>query len=224
MKEEILLVEDEKELSNAISTILSLNGYVVSKEYNGQDALENVKKNHYDLIIMDVMMPVMDGITALKEMKKIGVQTPVILLTAKSATDDKVLGLDSGAEDYLTKPFETKELLARIRKVFRKDDCKKYKLENVTFNKETSEISSENKTYELNANEAKIMEVLIKNQDRKIPKEEVVARAFPNDEANSDEKLNIYVSFLNDKLKALDSNMQITAENGYELKNITMKN
>lgn len=220
MKEKILLVEDEKELSNAIATILSLNGYDITKEFNGKDALENTKKNQYDLIIMDVMMPIMDGITALKEMKKIGIQTPVILLTAKSATDDKVTGLDSGAEDYLTKPFETKELLARIRKILRKNKCEKYKVENIVFDKELSEISCDTKTFELNANEANLMEVLIKNQDRKIPKDEIVARVFPNKVENSDEKLNVYVSFLNDKLKALDTNMQITSNDGYELKNI----
>ena len=131
MGEKILLVEDEKELNNAISTILKLTGYIVSNEFNGKDALENTKTNQYDLIIMDVMMPIMDGITSLKEMKKIGVKTPVILLTAKSSTDDKVLGLDSGAEDYLTKPFETKELLARIRKILRKSQCEIYDFKNI---------------------------------------------------------------------------------------------
>ena len=131
MGEKILLVEDEKELNNAISTILKLTGYIVSNEFNGKDALENTKTNQYDLIIMDVMMPIMDGITSLKEMKKIGVKTPVILLTAKSSTDDKVLGLDSGAEDYLTKPFETKELLARIRKILRKNQSEIYDFKNI---------------------------------------------------------------------------------------------
>ena len=220
MGEKILLVEDEKELNNAISTILKLTGYIVSNEFNGKDALENTKTNQYDLIIMDVMMPIMDGITSLKEMKKIGVKTPVILLTAKSSTDDKVLGLDSGAEDYLTKPFETKELLARIRKILRKSQSEIYDFKNILFNKNTSEISYGTKTFELNPNEANLMEVLIKNQNREMPKEEIFARVFTKNEEKPDEKLNIYVSFLNDKLKALDTNVQITCFDGYILKNI----
>ena len=116
MKLKILLADDVEELAKAVGTILQYNNYEVDIVSNGKEALDKVKANVYDCIILDVMMPIMNGIEALKHMRKLNVKTPVILLTAKSLVDDKVEGLDSGANDYLTKPFEKKELLARIRR------------------------------------------------------------------------------------------------------------
>ena len=111
INEKILLAEDEEDLSRAISTILKFNKYDVTQVYNGLDAVNELKGNVYDCIVMDIMMPVMDGIEALKTLRKSGNYTPIIFLTAKSETDDKVTGLDLGANDYLTKPFNNKELL-----------------------------------------------------------------------------------------------------------------
>ena len=130
MKDRILLVEDEKDLSKAVKTILTLSNYDVDTAFNGKEALDKVKEKHFDIIIMDIMMPVMDGIESMKEMRKIGVDTPVILLTAKSEIDDKIFGLDSGANDYITKPFDKNELLARIRALIRikKEKNKKYSI------------------------------------------------------------------------------------------------
>ena len=125
MKEKILISEDEQELAKAVKTILSFSGYEVEVAYNGEEAINKVKKNVFDVIIMDIMMPIKDGIEALKEMREMGVHTPVILLTAKSQIDDKVEGLDAGANDYLTKPFDKKELLARIRAMIRTNNEKK---------------------------------------------------------------------------------------------------
>ena len=146
MKEKILIAEDEVELSKAIGAILRFSNYEVTITNNGKDALDKALDEDFNIIIMDIMMPVMDGITALKEIRKNGINTPIILLTAKSQVDDKVEGLDSGANDYLTKPFDKKELLARIRALTRSrsEEIKKFKVGNVSFNKENSEISFKN--------------------------------------------------------------------------------
>ena len=116
----ILLVEDDRSLSRAVSTILQKNNYSVDCVENGQTALDYLEKDIYDAVIMDIMMPVMDGITALKNLRKCGSNIPVLMLTAKTEIDDKVEGLDNGANDYLTKPFDTRELLARIRVMMRR--------------------------------------------------------------------------------------------------------
>lgn len=120
----ILLVEDDRSLSRAVSTILQKNNYSVDCVENGQTALDYLEKDIYDAVIMDIMMPVMDGITALKNLRKRGSNIPVLMLTAKTEIDDKVEGLDNGANDYLTKPFDTRELLARIRVLTRSENNK----------------------------------------------------------------------------------------------------
>lgn len=116
----LLLAEDEKTLSNALVTILKHNNYSVDAVYNGEDAIDYIETGVYDGAILDIMMPKIDGITVLKTIRAGGNKMPVLLLTAKSDVDDKVLGLDAGADDYLTKPFVTKELLARIRAITRR--------------------------------------------------------------------------------------------------------
>ena len=115
----LLLAEDEKSLARAIGTILEKNHYSIDLVYNGRDALDYLMSDTYDGAILDIMMPEMDGITVLKKLRNLGISTPVLLLTAKSEVEDKVNGLDSGANDYLTKPFATQELLARIRAMTR---------------------------------------------------------------------------------------------------------
>ena len=113
----LLLVEDDRELSSAIKRVLEINKYEVDVAYNGLEALEYIQYGDYDSIILDVMMPKLDGIGVVKRMREAGNNTPVLMLTAKAEVDDRVLGLDSGADDYLTKPFAVKELLARIRAI-----------------------------------------------------------------------------------------------------------
>ena len=116
----LLLAEDEKELSRALVAVLTKNNYTVDAVYNGEDALDYAKETDYDGIILDVMMPVMDGITSLTKMRKAGVSTPVLMLTAKAEVNDRIAGLDAGADDYLPKPFVMGELLARIRSITRR--------------------------------------------------------------------------------------------------------
>ncbi len=223
MKEKlkILLADDEKELSRAIATILKYSNYEVDTVFNGKEAIDKVKENIYDLIILDVMMPVMDGIQALKEMRKDNIKTPIMLLTAKAQIDDKVEGLDSGANDYLTKPFDKKELLARIRALTREqeENKEKYKIGNITFDKETSEISNKNTSLHLNNKECEIMEFLVKNQERNITKKELKKRIWVKE--NKDENIvTMYISYLQEKFLALGANIKINDKNGYVLEKI----
>ena len=223
MKEKlkILLADDEKELSRAIGAILKYSNYEVDIVYNGKEAVNKVQENIYDLIILDVMMPVMDGIQALKEMRKNNIKTPIMLLTAKAQIDDKVEGLDSGANDYLTKPFDKKELLARIRALTREQEesKEKYKIGNITFNKETSEISNQNTSLHLNNKECELMEILVKNQERNITKKELKKRIWVKE--NKDENIvTMYVTYLQEKFSALGANIKINDKNGYVLEKI----
>lgn len=218
MKEKILIAEDEIDLAKAIRAILQFNNYEVEVANNGQEALNKTMEGTYNAIILDIMMPVMDGITALKEMRKNGVNTPIILLTAKSQVDDKVEGLDSGANDYLTKPFNKKELLARIRAVTRTNEMQKekYKIGNILFDKENSRISNTVTEFNLNNKECEIMEMLIKNQERNLTNNEIIKRIWCNEEIE-ESAAEMYISYLQDKFKALDANVEINNKNGYML-------
>ena len=218
MKNKILLAEDEKDLAKAVKAILTFSNYDTDIVFNGEEAINCAKDNNYDVIVMDIMMPIMDGIEAVKEMRKIGINTPVILLTAKSQIDDKVEGLDAGANDYLTKPFDTKELLARIRAIIRVNNQKKqkYSIGNIVFNKETSELSNEKVSFHLNNKECDILELLVKNQEGAIPADDLGKKGWGNNE-NIDNSLQMYISYLQNKFTALESNVIISSENGYVL-------
>ena len=195
-KIKILLADDEKDLSKAVGTILAYSNYDVDIVSNGKEALERINNTIYDLIILDIMMPVMDGIQALKEIRKNNIKTPVILLTAKSQVDDKVEGLDSGANDYLTKPFDKKELLARIRALTRikEENEEKYVIGNIVFDKETSALSSDKASLHLNNKECEIMEFLVKNQERNVSKKELKKRIWVKE--NNDDKYSYNVYFI----------------------------
>lgn len=167
------------------------------------------------------MMPVMDGLEAVREMRESGIKTPIIMLTAKSTVDDKVEGLDNGADDYMTKPFDKKELLARIRAHIRLSSDKKEKVYvgNLIFSKEESEISSNKATFRLNPKECEIMEMLVKNQDRSITTNELSKRVWESDELQEG-AVNMYISYLQNKFTALDANVKINNENGYVLERL----
>ena len=213
MKEKVLIADDEKELADVTGAILAHNDYDVEVVYNGRDALVKVKENVYDVIILDVMMPVLNGIDTVKEIRKLNVKTPIILLTAKSEVEDKVEGLDAGANDYLTKPFFKAELLARIRALTRQKEKSKYKLENITFDKENSKIFTEVTSLHLNNKECEVMELLIKNQERAISPEELKKRVWTN-ENNYDNIVPMYISYLQDKLSALNADVKIMKLDG----------
>ena len=215
-KEKILIAEDEKQLAKAVKTILEYSNYEVTTVNNGLEAVKQTKEENYNCIILDIMMPVMNGIDALKEMRKNGITTPIILLTAKSQVEDKIEGLDAGANDYLTKPFNKDELLARIRaqtRVFG-EKKEKYKVGNITFNKENSEISNNTVVFRLNNKECEIMEMLAKNQDRNITEKELNKKIWANEKAKSN-AVPMYISYLQEKFVALDANVKINDKNGY---------
>ena len=221
MKEKILLADDVKDLARAVGAMLRYNKYDVDVVHNGKEAVKMATENLYDVIILDVMMPIMDGIEAVKEMRKLNIKTPIILLTAKSQVEDKVEGLDSGANDYLTKPFDKDELLARIRALTRikEENAEKYKIGNIIFDKEASKIYSNKAAFQLNNKECEVMEFLVKNQERSITEEELKQRIWLN-EKNKDSIVPMYISYLQEKFTALDANVKIDNKNGYSLEKL----
>lgn len=217
----LLLAEDERSLSRALVTILEKNNYTVDAVYNGEDALEYLESGSYDAAILDIMMPKMDGITVLKRLRAQENPVPIIMLTAKAEIDDKVLGLDSGANDYLTKPFDTKELLARIRAMTRSQKASDSRLAfgNVTLDRATFEISSPSGTFRLANKEFQMMEMLMSNPQQLISTERFMEKIWGYD---SDTEINVvwvYISYLRKKLVALGADIQIKATRnaGYSL-------
>lgn len=217
----ILLAEDEKSLSKAIVKIFEKNNYSVDAVYDGEEALDYLDGGNYDLVILDIMMPKMDGITALKNIRANGNNIPVIMLTAKAEIDDKVLGLDSGANDYLTKPFDTKELLARIRAATRSNTASDSKLTfgNLTLDRATFELSSPTGKFKLANKEFQIMEFMMSNPHHLISAERLMEKIWGYD---SDAEINVvwvYISYLRKKLTALNADVAIKASRnaGYSL-------
>ena len=218
----LLLAEDELSLSKAVSTILTKNNYSVDVVHNGIDALEYIEAVSYDGIILDIMMPKMDGLTVLKSIRKKGISTPVIMLTAKSEVDDKVLGLDSGANDYVTKPFETKELLARIRAMTRQTSQQTDSVlhfGNVSLDCASFELYTPKGSHRLANKEFQMMEMLMRQPKWLISSELFMERIWGYD---SDSEINVvwvYISYLRKKLTSIDANIQIKAQRnaGYSL-------
>jgi DNA-binding response OmpR family regulator len=213
----LLYAEDEKSLAKAVSTILIRNNYSVDVVYDGLSALDYLATENYDGVILDVMMPKLDGIQVLKRMRENGDRTPVLLLTAKSEIDDRVSGLDSGANDYLTKPFDMKELLARIRAMTRIQSVQTDKT--LTCGKVTLDCSSYDLTgpggsCKLAGKEYQMMEMLMRNPRKLISTEHFMDRVWGYD---SEAELNtvwVYISMLRKKLKAIDADIEIKAQRG----------
>lgn len=218
----ILLAEDERDLADALEAMLKHNNYSVDTVDNGQDALDYLMLDDYDGAILDVMMPKMDGVTVVQKLREAKKNTPVLLLTAKSEVEDKVYGLDSGADDYLTKPVVIKELLARVRSMTRRQatfTSNVLELGNVSLSKYTFELSTEKDKVRLSNKEYQMMEMLMRNPGNVIQTEQFLERIWGYD---SDSEINVVwvnISYLRKKLKALDANVQIKATRnvGYTL-------
>lgn len=217
----ILLAEDERSLSRVLVTIFQKSNYSVDAVYDGEDALAYLESGNYDVAVLDIMMPKMDGITVLKTVRSAGNQLPILMLTAKSEVDDKVLGLDSGANDYLAKPFDTKELLARIRSITRNQNTADNKLRvgNISLDRATFELSSPTGSFRLVNKEFQMMEFLMSNPRHIIPTERFMEKIWGYD---SDAEINVvwvYISYLRKKLSALNADIQIRASRnaGYSL-------
>lgn len=221
----ILFAEDEKALSRALTAILERNNYSVDAVFDGQAALEYLEADNYDCVILDIMMPKVDGITVLREIRKKGNRIPVLMLTAKSEVDDKVLGLDSGANDYLTKPFHSRELLARIRAITRTQTAQvdsRLQLGNVTLDRATFELPTSAGSFQLANKEFQMLELLMSNPHNLISSERFLEKIWGYD---SDAELNVvwvYISYLRKKLTALHADIQIRATRnvGYSLEEI----
>ncbi len=218
----ILLCEDEKELSNALVKILKHYNYSVDAVYDGEEALHFLDSENYDAVILDIMMPKLNGLDVLKKVREKGNPVPIIMLTAKSQIDDKVTGLDLGANDYLTKPFETKELLARLRAMTRtvSDSVSSVlKVGDVNLNRKTFELYTDKNSFKLASKEFQMMEMLMINNGHIIPTERFMEKIWGYD---SDAEINVvwvYISYLRKKLTLLESRVKIkaTRNTGYSL-------
>lgn len=213
----LLLAEDEKMLSDALVAILSHSGYSVDAVYDGQDALDYLENGNYDGAILDIMMPKMDGITVLKTVRGKGMSIPVLMLTAKSEIDDRVTGLDSGADDYLTKPFDSKELLARIRAMTRRQPELRdavLKLGALALDRSTFELSGPQGSTRLSNREFQIMEMLLSNPSQVIPTDRFLEKIWGYDSESDANVVWVYISSLRKKITALDAGVQIKAARG----------
>ncbi len=219
----ILLAEDERSLSRAVVALLEKNNYSADAVYDGQEALEYLEAGNYDALILDLMMPKMDGLTVLRTLREQGNPIPVLILTAKSEVDDKVLGLDTGANDYLTKPFSTQELMARIRAMTRSQTggqvTSRLTFGNITLDQATFELSSPAGSFRLANKEFQMMEMLMRNPRQIIPTERFLERIWGYDSEVELSVVWVYISYLRKKLTALNANVQIRASRnvGYRL-------
>ena len=221
----ILLVEDEKELSKALKAILEINRYSVDAVYDGEDAIYYMENSEYDVVILDIMMPKVDGITALKTVREKGIDVPIIMLTAKSEVDDKVLGLDSGANDYLTKPFSAKELLARLRVLTREKSVSNTSIitvGNVSLDTTTFEMYSSNGKFRLTNKEYQMMEIFMRNPKHIVSTEQLIEKVWGYDSDMENNVVWVYISYLRKKLISLNANIIIKANRnlGYSLEQI----
>ncbi len=210
----LLLAEDEKELSRALTTILERSNYSVDAVYDGEEALEYLNSNNYDGLILDIMMPRVDGLTVLKKLREKRNLIPVLLLTAKSEVDDKVEGLDAGANDYLTKPFAAKELLARIRAMTREHTSAvnaNLQTGNLTLDLASYTLSSPTGNFRLTNKEFQMLEMLMANPGQLIPSERFLERIWGYDSEAENNVVWVYISYLRKKLTALHANVQLKA-------------
>ena len=222
----ILLVEDNTQLNKALSTLLRRSSYVVDSAYDGEEALLCLKDYLYDVIVLDIMMPKIDGLEVLRRARSSGIKTPIILLTAKSTIEDKVTGLDLGADDYLPKPFETEELLARIRALGRRKEQEFVQEEKLTF----GDLSLDEKNFELHCGESsvdlsnketQILALLLKAGGNVVPLDTISSSAWDMESYSTSENVWVFISYLRKKLESIGSNVKIKSVRykGYYLEN-----
>lgn len=212
----LLIAEDERDLAKAIKRVLEYSKYSVDVAYDGVQAMDKFYENDYDLIILDVMMPRMNGFEVVKKIREAGSSVPVLMLTARAEVDDKVLGLDSGADDYLTKPFQIKELNARIRALLRRkgEVIESYSFGNVTLDHQTFELKTDKGAVRLTNTEFKMMISLIRHKDSLMSTERLMEEVWDYD---SEAEINVvwaYISALRKKLAQICADFTIKAVRG----------
>lgn len=210
----ILVAEDEQQLSHVLSSAMTASGYQVDIANNGQEAVEQAKENAYDVIILDIMMPVKSGLEALKEIRATGNRTYIMMLTAMGEEDDKVTGLDAGADDYLTKPFSLKELLARLRSRQRRDDS--YQVDvlefgDLTLNGNDQSLESHN-SISLTNRENRLLQYFILNANKELSVNELISHVWDENDTVDQEDLWINICYLRQKLQAIQSQVTISGE------------
>ena len=213
----VLLVDDEKDLCSALSAILKQHNYTVDCAYNGEDGLEYALSGIYDVIILDIMLPKMDGFETLKRIRAKKIDAPVLMLTAKSETTDKIDALNNGADDYITKPFDTQELLARVKALLRrgaKYTDNNLSIGNVSLDRDTFELVSAGKRIALGKKEFQIMELLMLNKEKRVEKERLIEKIWGYDSEAEYNTIEVYISFLRKKLSAIGGDAEIKSLRG----------
>ena len=214
----ILLVEDELELSEALKQILINNKYKVDAVYNGDDGLNYGLTDIYDLIILDIMLPKINGLMVLKQLRKQGISTPIIMLTAKSQVEDKVVGLDLGADDYLTKPFSSEELLARIRALSRRKinviEENILVFGDIRLNLETYDLDVNEESIRLTLKEFEIIKYFMERPKCVVSKDDLITKLWGFDSEVEYNNIEVYISFIRKKLTYLKSKVNIVTIRG----------
>ena len=212
----VLLAEDTADLNRALSAILTHEGYDVTAVFDGEEALTCLRTNAYDAVILDIMMPKKDGLEVLSSMRAEGNNSPVLLLTAKAEVDDRVNGLDAGADDYLTKPFAMKELLARIRSMPRRRSSYsggELRIGDLTLNAENFELRAEN-SVRLSIKEFEHMQLLMNNAGKPLKTSFLLQHVWANDTGTGEETVWLYISYLRNKLNAVASHVSLEGTRG----------
>lgn len=212
----ILLAEDTRDMNHVLTAALTHEGYDVDSAFDGEEALDFVRANGYDAMVLDIMMPKKDGLQVLKELREENIVTPVLLLTAKAEVDDRVNGLDAGADDYLTKPFAMKELLARVRAMTRRKTeyaAKKLQYGDFSLDDEKFELSCEN-SVRLSVKEFELLQALILNQNHEVSTQYLLEHVWDGAEEAGPDTVWLYISYLRGKLRSVASNVEIEGERG----------
>ena len=213
----ILLVDDEKQLTEALCAILKKNNFSVDCAYNGEDGLDLALSGIYDVIVLDIMMPKLDGLSVLKTLRQQKCDTPILMLSAKSEISDKIEGLNLGADDYISKPFDTNELLARIRALLRRKA--KFTGDVLSFNdisldRDTFKLVKDEKSINLGKKEFQILEMLILNEGKSIDKERFIEKIWGYDTEAEYNTIEVYISFLRKKLAAVGAKTEVKSLRG----------
>ena len=212
----ILLAEDTRDMNHVLAAALTHEGYDVDSAFDGEEALDFVRTNGYDAMVLDIMMPKKDGLQVLKELREENIVTPVLLLTSKAEVDDRVNGLDAGADDYLTKPFAMKELLARVRAMTRRKTeyaAKKLQYGDFSLDDEKFELSCEN-SVRLSVKEFELLQALILNQNHEVSTQYLLEHVWDGAEEAGPDTVWLYISYLRGKLRSVASNVEIEGERG----------
>ena len=213
----ILLVDDERGLTDALATILRKNKYSVDVAFDGEEGLDFALSGIYDLIVLDVMMPKLDGLSVLKILRQEKMDTPVLMLSAKSEISDKIDGLNLGADDYLTKPFHTDELLARIKALLRRKENftgDTLSFGDISLSRDSFELICGEKKIALGKKEFNILEMLILNNGKSIDKEKFIEKIWGYDTDAEYNTIEVYVSFIRKKLNAVGAKTEIKSIRG----------